>query len=41
MGMMEGREQNKLILETRVLTSVSSLDFAASGLDFSNIMYFL
>ena len=38
---MEGGEQDKLDLETRVLSSVSSLDFVASSLDFSNIIRFV
>lgn len=41
LGFSEDGEQSKLDLETRVLTSVSSLDFVASGLNFSNIIYFL
>lgn len=36
---MEDQEQDKLDLETKALTSVSSSDFVVSGLDFSNIIH--
>lgn len=35
----EDQEKDKPDLETKVLTSVSSSDFVASGLDFSNIVH--
>lgn len=39
LGVVEGGERNKLDLETRVFTPVSSFEFVASGLDFSHHIF--
>lgn len=39
LGVVEGGEQNKLDLETKVFTPISSFDLVASGLDFSHHIF--